>query len=162
MLIHSFTGARRRSAVVTAAAAAVTAAAVAAAGCGTAPATPPPPPTQGGPPVVVIRDNANGTMVPVAAGDRVELILSSSYWDVAGSSAPRVLRQDGPAVPMPRPSSCSSAIPGLGCVPIQLKFTALANGKAVITASRTSCGEALRCRPDQTRFTVTVVVGGQG
>ena len=33
--------------------------------------------------MIVIRDNANGTMVPVAAGDRVELILSSSYWDVA-------------------------------------------------------------------------------
>jgi hypothetical protein len=28
----------------------------------------------------------------------------------------------------------------------------------VITASRSSCGEALRCSPDQTRFTVTVVV----
>jgi hypothetical protein len=161
MLIHRFTGARRRSAIATAAVAAAAVAAVMAAGCGTAPATPPAPPTQGGPLVIVIRDNANGTMVPVAAGDRVELILSSSYWDVAGSSAPRVLRQDGPATPMPRPSSCPN-IPGLGCVPIQLKFTALADGKAVIKASRTSCGEALRCRPDQTRFTVTVVVGGQG
>jgi hypothetical protein len=106
----------------------------------------------------VIRDNANGTMVPVAAGDRVELILSSSYWDVAGSSAPRVLRQDGPATLMPRPSSCPKNIPGLGCIPIQMKFTALADGRAVIKASRTSCGEALRCGPHHTRFAVTVVV----
>jgi hypothetical protein len=150
MLIHGFAGARRLSAITAAAAAAVMAA-----GCGSAPAAPP---ARSGPPVIVIRDNANGTMVPVAAGDQVELILSSSYWNVAGSSAPRVLRQDGPATPMPRPSSCPANIPGLGCIPIQTKFTALADGRAVIKASRTSCGEALRCSPDRTRFTVTVVV----
>lgn len=151
MLIHGLTGARRRFAIAAAAVAAV-----AAAGCGVAPAT------AGGPTVIVIRDNANGTTVPVAAGDRVELILSSSYWDVAGSSAPRVLRQDGPATLMPRPSSCPQNIPGLGCIPIQTKFTALVDGKAVIKASRTSCGEALRCNPDRTRFSVMVVVRDQG
>jgi hypothetical protein len=157
MLIHGFAGARRRFAIAAAAVAAVTAA-----GCGSAPAAPPAPHGRGGPPVIVIRDNANGTMVPVAAGDQVELILSSSYWNVAGSSAPRVLRQDGPATPMPRPSSCPANIPGLGCIPIQMKFTALADGKAVIKASRTSCGEALRCSPDRTRFIVTVVVRAHG
>ena len=157
MLIHGFTGARRRCAIAAAAVAAVSAA-----GCGAAPAVPPAPHTRGGPPVIVIRDNANGTIVPVAAGDRVELILSSSYWNVAGSSAPRVLRQDGPVTLMPRPSSCPANIPGLGCVPIETKFTALAHGRAVIKARRTSCGEALRCSPDRTRFTVTVVVRDQG
>jgi len=150
MLINGFTGTGRRSVVSAAAVAAVTAA-----GCGVTPAAPP---ARGGPPVIVIRDNANGTVVPVAAGDRVELILSSSYWDVAGSSAPRVLRQDGPATLMPRPSTCPKNIPGLGCIPIQMNFTALADGRAVIKASRTSCGEALRCGPHHTRFTVTVVV----
>jgi hypothetical protein len=59
---------------------------------------------------------------------------------------------------MPRPSSCPENIPGLGCIPIQMKFTARADGRAVIKASRTSCGEALRCGPHHTRFTVTVVV----
>ena len=157
MLIHGFAGARRRSAIAAAAVAAVTAA-----GCGSAQAVPPAPQAPGGPPVIVIRDNANGTMVPVATGDQVELILSSSYWNVAGSSAPRVLRQDGPATPMPRPSSCPANIPGLGCIPIQTKFTALADGRAVIKASRTSCGEALRCSPGRTRFIVTVVVRAHG
>jgi hypothetical protein len=151
MLIHGFTGARERLAIAAAAVAAVTAA-----GCGVAPAT------AGGPTVIVIRDNANGKTVPVAAGDRVELILSSSYWNVAGSSAPRVLRQDGPLKLMPRPSSCPANIPGLGCMPVQMKFTALAGGRAVIKASRSTCGEALRCMPNQTRFAVTVVVRNQG
>ena len=155
MLINGFAETRWRLAIAAAAVPAVTAA-----GCGTAPSAPP---TDGGPFIMtVIRDDANGTTVPVAVGGRVELILSSSYWHVAGSSARRVLRQDGPATLMSRPSSCPANIPGLGCIPIQMKFTALADGKAVITARRTSCGEALRCGPDRTRFTVTVVVSGEG
>jgi len=108
--------------------------------------------------VIVVRDNANGKTVPARAGDRIELILSSSYWRVTGSSAPSVLRQNGPPVPLPRPSSCAD-IPGLGCTPVRAGFTALTGGKAVITASRSACGEALRCRPGQMRFAVVVIVG---
>ena len=126
------------------------------AGCGTA-ASRASGPVAGGPTVIVVRDNANGKAVSARAGDRIELILSSSYWHVTGNSAPRVLRQDGPPTLLPRPSSCPG-IPGLGCVPVRADFTALTDGKAVITASRSACGEALRCKPDQTRFTVIVVV----
>jgi hypothetical protein len=107
--------------------------------------------------VIVVRDDANGKAVSARAGDRIELILSSSYWHLTGSPAPSVLRQDGPPVLLPRPSSCPD-IPGLGCIPVRADFTALTDGKAVITASRSACGEARRCMPDQTRFTVMVVV----
>jgi hypothetical protein len=126
-------------------------AALTAAGCGVAASA------AGGPVVIVINDHANGGTVLAGRGDRVELILSSSYWDVAGSSSPRVLRQDGPAALMPRPSNCPT-IPGLGCIPVRAYFTAVADGRAVITASRSSCGEAMPCMPDQTRFKVTVLV----
>ena len=121
------------------------------AGCGTAASR------AGGPTVIVVRDDANGKAVSARAGDRIELILSSSYWHVTGNSAPGVLRQDGPAVPLSRPSNCPD-IPGLGCTPVRADYTALTDGKAVITARRSACGEALRCKPDQTRFTVIVVV----
>jgi hypothetical protein len=130
---------------------------VASAGCGTA-ASVARHPVAGGPRVIVVRDDANGKTVSAKAGDRIELILASSYWSVTGSSAPRVLREDGPAVLLPRPSSCPADIPGLGCVPVQADFTALTGGTAVITASRSSCGEARRCMPDQTRFRVIVAV----
>jgi hypothetical protein len=152
MLFHRFIQPRRVFAVAAAAVATV----VAVTACGNSVAAP----RAGGPTLVVIHDTANGTTVPVRAGERVELILSSSYWDVTGSSSPRVLRQDGATVLMPRPNSCPD-IPGLGCTPLRTEFTALADGKAVIKAWRSSCGEALRCRPDQTRFTVTVVVRHQ-
>jgi hypothetical protein len=126
------------------------------AGCGTA-ASRANGPAAGRPTVIVVRNDANGKAVSARAGDRIELILSSSYWHVTGSSAPRVLRQDRPPVLLSRPSHCPD-IPGLGCTPVRADFTALTAGKAVITASRSACGEALRCKPDQTRFTVNVVV----
>jgi len=109
------------------------------------------------PRVIVIRDSANGRTVSVPAGDSLELILASSYWQVTGSSAPRVVRQDGPTVLLPRPRSCP-ALPGLGCIPVRTSFIAVGRGEAVIRASRSSCGEALRCVGRATRFTLTVVV----
>jgi len=121
------------------------------AGCGTAASH------AGGPTVIVVRGDATGHTVTARAGDRIELILSSSYWQVTGNSAPTVLRQDGPPVPLPRPSSCPD-IPGLGCTPVRADYTALTDGKTVITAKRSACGEALRCSPDQARFTVNVVI----
>jgi hypothetical protein len=107
--------------------------------------------------VTVARDGASGKTVQMQVGDRLELILSSDYWTVRGSSAPAVLRQDGPSKRLPRPGTCSE-IPGLGCTPLKTSFTALAAGTAVITARRTTCGEALRCVGDRGRFIVTVVV----
>ena len=153
VMFHGFTRSHRLMAVLVAVS---VVSVMAAAGCGTA-ASSASGPTAHGPAVIVVRDDANGKAVSASAGDRIELILSSSYWRVTGSSAPGVLRQDGPTTLLSRPSSCP-AIPGLGCVPVRTDFTALANGKAVITAGRSACGEALRCKPDQTRFTVTVDV----
>jgi hypothetical protein len=112
----------------------------------------------GGPAVIVVRGEANGKTVKARVGDRIELILSSTYWNLHGSSAPRVLRQNGPVVVLARPPGCPD-LPGLGCTPEQVNFTALAGGTAIIRASRTSCGEALRCAPGKTRFAVTLVVG---
>lgn len=131
----------------------IAATAVAAAGCGTAASSDGPSPK-----VIVVRDNANGTTVSLRVGDSLKLILSSNYWMVAGSSASRVLRQDGRTVLLPRPDSCPD-IAGFGCTPVRTVFTALSPGKAIIRASRTSCGEALRCVGMRaTRFTLTVVV----
>lgn len=113
-----------------------------------------------GPHVVVVRDDANGKTVDVPAGAMVELILGSTYWKVSGSSAPTVLRQDGGSTMLPRPTNCPD-IPGSSCAPLRTDFTALAPGSSTVTASRTSCGEAMRCGPNQSHFAVTVVVQQQ-
>ena len=110
----------------------------------------------GGP--LVVRDSANGHTVTVTVGEHLEVILGSTYWTVGGSSHPGVLRQDGPTSLMPRPADCAANIPGLGCVPVRTDFSALAPGTTVVTASRVSCGEALRCMPSQEHYSLTVVV----
>jgi hypothetical protein len=111
-------------------------------------------------PAVVLHDGANSHTVSLAVGQRLEVILGSDYWTVAGSSVPMVLRQDGTTSYLPKPPDCGS-IPGLGCIPIRTDFSALAPGTAAITASRLSCGEALRCMPGQQHFSLTVVVRAQ-
>jgi hypothetical protein len=153
VLFHGFAQCHRLMAVVVAV---FVVSLMTCAGCGTA-ASRASGPVAGGSMVIVVRDDANGKAVSARAGDRIELILSSSYWHLTGNSAPRVLRQDGPPMLLSRPSGCPD-VPGLGCIPVRADFTALTDGKAVITASRSACGEALRCKPDQTRFTVIVVV----
>ena len=153
MLFLSFARCHRMMAVVVAV---IVVSIMTSAGCGTA-ASHASGPVAGGPTVIVVHDDANGKAVSTRTGDRIELILSSSYWRVTGSSVPSVLRQDGAPVLLSRPKSCPD-IPGLGCIPVRADFTALTDGKAVITAERSACGEALRCKPDQTRFTVIVDV----
>ena len=127
-------------------------------GCGTASATASAPAAGGGDSPLIVRDGANGHTVSVTVGDHLEVILGSSYWTVQGSSQPHVLQQDGPTKLMPRPANCAANIPGLGCVPVRTDFSALAPGTTVITASRTSCGEAMRCMPKQEHYSLTVVV----
>lgn len=114
-------------------------------------------PRPGHPAPLIVRDGSNGHTVSVTVGERLELILGSTYWTVQGSSRPRVLGQDGSSSLLPRPPDCPT-IPGLGCVPIRTDFSALAPGTAVITASRVTCGEALRCMPGQEHYSLTVVV----
>lgn len=109
-------------------------------------------------PAIVVRDGGNGHTVAMTVGQRLEVILGSTYWTVRGSSKPGVLRQDGPTTLLPRPADCAANIPGLGCVPVRTDFSALSPGTTVITASRVTCGEALRCMPAQQHYTLTVVV----
>jgi hypothetical protein len=100
-------------------------------------------------------DHANGKTIHVAVGDKVVLILGSSYWNFLGSSTPAVLRQIGRPRLLHRSHSCP---PGVGCQPKRALYQAIAAGKAIISAHRLSCGEALACTGSRHRFTLTVIV----
>ncbi len=131
---------------------ALAASAVFAAGCGTAkPVSQGPPPTR----LVTEHDSANGKTIHIAVGDKLALILGSSYWNFAGSSAPAVLRQEGQVTLVPTSRTCP---PGVGCQPKRALFRALAPGKAVLSAHRVSCGEALACTGGRGLFKLTVIV----
>ena len=112
-------------------------------------------PGQGGP--VIARYASNGKTVHVSVGGKVEVILSSTYWNLRGSSVPAVVHQDGPAVTKAAPMG--QCVPGQGCGTVRATFTARSAGTAVLTAHRVSCGEALACGPSQRSFRLTVKVG---
>ena len=54
------------------------------------------------------------------------------------------------------PAGCQVA--GMGCGTVSLKFKAINKGISTVNASRTSCGEALRCTPAQSSYYVTIKV----
>lgn len=133
----------------------ITAALLAAVGCssprGIVAASPPKPDY----PTIVLDEHANASTMRVVVGQRVALLLHSSYWSDFASSRTAVLRADGLVRTLPTARKC---IPGGGCNPVLATFMAETLGTAVLSASRTSCGEALRCSPDQSHYRVTIVV----
>lgn len=106
---------------------------------------------------LVLDEHAKGKVVKIAVGTSVELVLHNSYWNINNSSNPKVLAEIGKPTYLPATSAC---VPGGGCNPVRATFTAMTAGMAVLSASRTTCGEAMGCLPGQRHFQVTVVVTG--
>jgi hypothetical protein len=104
---------------------------------------------------LVLNEHAKGKTVTVTVGTSVKLILHSSYWNISNSSSPKVLAEIGEPTQLPATQTCP---PGVGCNPMQAKFTAMTPGTAILSASRMSCGEAMLCAPAQRHFQVTVIV----
>ncbi|MFD5463707.1 hypothetical protein ACFWIQ_12940 [Kitasatospora sp. NPDC127059] len=108
------------------------------------------------PAAVTADEHANHTTVKVAVGATVSVVLQGTYWSAAASSAPGVVSPAGAPTTAPSPS-CR---PGGGCGTVTTSFAARAAGTAHLTASRTACGEALNCSPDQRSYDVTIEVTG--
>ena len=100
----------------------------------------------------------NGRSVTVPVGSELTLELGSTYWQVGDSSDPAVLAMV--SGPTPSAAVMGACVPGGGCGIVTAVFRGLAPGRAVITASRTTCGEALTCTGTSGAYEVTVVVGG--
>ncbi|MGA5821723.1 hypothetical protein ACPC54_28130 [Kitasatospora sp. NPDC094028] len=129
-------------------------------GCGStgtstaAPGSAPAPATT--PAAVTADEHADRTTLKVAAGATVTVELHSTYWSGATSSATDVLAPAAGPATSPSPS-CR---PGGGCGTVATTFTARTPGTAHLTATRTTCGEALACGPEQRTYDVTVEVTG--
>jgi hypothetical protein len=143
-------------------------------GCGTAgnaasPAATPASPAATSPPAaaaptaaakVVVDEHSNGRAVHVAAGTTVVVVLHNTYWHFGPPPAGGMLAEVGQPSAAPRRPGAGGCMPGMGCGTVTATFRAVGAGTAVIRASRTTCGEALRCRAGQGRFAVTIVVAG--
>lgn len=105
-----------------------------------------------------VSEASNGKVITVRRGTTVTLVLHSTYWSIDGSSDPAVL--DARRAQQHHPDPPGTCVPGVGCGTVSQQFNAHATGTAHLSASRTSCGEALACRQDQTHYDVTVRVTG--
>jgi len=105
--------------------------------------------------VVRANDGSNGRTVAIRRGQRLTVVLSSTYWRLQPSSNTSVLSLvDRPKI-NPQLSGC---VPGGGCGTATATYLASGAGHATVTATRTSCGEALRCIGANGQFTVHVFV----
>jgi hypothetical protein len=100
-------------------------------------------------------DNQNGKSVTMHPGETLLVTLGSTYWTIQGSSDSQVLAPVGQSVTAPK--SCS-APPGSGCGTVSQEFRAVKSGTAQVTASRVSCGEAMRCVGPAGQYQLTVQV----
>jgi hypothetical protein len=106
--------------------------------------------------VVALDDSQNGTTIQVHAGDVVSVSLNSTNWTFGAVSDSTVLQPQGDQAVTPAPMG--TCLPGMGCGTTTARFTALKSGTAVVSATRVSCGEAMRCVGQQGLYQVTVVV----
>jgi len=102
-----------------------------------------------------VTDRDKGTTVTLHVGDGLKVALASTYWTIHESPKPRVMRTDGAQVTTPGLNAC---VPGGGCGTASRMFTAAAKGTTTVSASRTTCGEALLCTGGNGKFSITVVV----
>jgi hypothetical protein len=93
-----------------------------------------------------------GRRISVPTGSTVTVRLDNTYWrfQPPSSRALRLLGVDA------HPGS--GGVPGSGKGTVVARYRAVAPGQAVVSASRTVCGEALRCSAGQSHFRVTLVV----
>ena len=108
------------------------------------------------PPNAAVGDGDNGRTVTVTQGQLLVVTLGSTYWTFQGSSDSGVLRQVG--TPSASAGSCP---PGVGCGRATDTYQAVGRGQATVTASRTSCGEALSCTGGAGSYRIAVVVSGR-
>jgi hypothetical protein len=135
---------------------AVAALALSACGAKASPGPGAPGPTTGQPsPPSTIRvgDHDNGRTFDVPVGTRIDVVLGSTYWSFKPSSDPAVVAVNGSMTASPAPG----CVPGGGCGTVTQDYVVQSNGTAVLSAHRTSCGEALMCRPGQRSFSITIL-----
>jgi hypothetical protein len=102
-----------------------------------------------------ISELSNGKIYSVQAGTKVSITLHSTFWtlnsvsNLTGSETPTM------TVIMPGPSAPSNCrLPGMGCGTVVWNFNAGKSGVASFRATRSSCGEALRCTALNSNFLV--------
>jgi hypothetical protein len=106
-------------------------------------------------PIVRVTERQNKSTVTLKRGQQLRVVLHSTYWEFQKQSNRSVLRLERAPKVRPRLSGC---VPGEGCGTVTASYVAAAAGSSTVSATRSSCGEAMGCTGTSGRFTVRVVV----
>lgn len=106
---------------------------------------------------VVVTDGSNGTTLTLHKGDTLDVQLHSTYWKIATPRQGHVLTLLDRVVHAEPPSS-RRCLAGMGCGTVVATFRAQHTGDVEVVASRTTCGEALRCTSAQSHYELAVDV----
>jgi hypothetical protein len=105
--------------------------------------------------VVSLSEASNGHAVIVAPGARLSVTLHSTYWSIPKLPSSGVLSQVGTTKTVGVLQGC---VPGQGCGTVTAHYVAAKAGVVRLRATRTTCGEAMRCTGDKGVWWVVVRV----
>ena len=100
---------------------------------------------------VTAGDAQNKAAITLHPGDSLHVVLKSTAWTIDPAHGRALATRGEQVVAVTRPGP---GAPGT----TSRSFAAVALGDATVTASRTTCGEALRCTPAQSAYRLTVHV----
>ena len=100
-----------------------------------------------------VDENSNGKTVTMSVGDTIMLTLHSSYWNLQTPSSVLTLLTHSS-----NPDFPGKGVAGTGTGIFTWSYTAAKTGTTKLSASRTTCGEALQCTPDQKNYSITIIV----
>ena len=113
-----------------------------------------------GHPTVTVTEADDGHAITLHKGQRLQVILHSTFWSFDAGTDTSVLARRGDTQyhPGTRGKNGCPSFPGSGCGTAVQDYQADGAGTSTVTASRTSCGEVLQCTPEQGTWTVDVTV----
>jgi hypothetical protein len=107
---------------------------------------------------VTVGESINQQTVTVPLGAVVTVVLHSTYWQIGAPLDTKTLRPEGePVVDAVLPGQ-GGCVAGQGCGTVTQRFTTVAKGSSTLSASRTSCGEALACTAQNGNWSMTIIV----
>ena len=106
-------------------------------------------------PDTLISDGDNGGSIAVLTNGIVHVVLHSTYWKFQPVTDSRIVGALHDPVVAP---DMTVRVPGTGAGMVTLDLRAIGPGKSQVTATRETCGAALRCADNQRTFTVIIVV----
>jgi len=112
----------------------------------------------GTPGTIRLADAENGKTVTVTRGTTIVVVLNSTYWTFPTAPDAAVLQQQGGSTVTPAP--VGTCVPGGGCGTASVTYKVVGAGRSQVTASRTTCGEAMGCVGNAGSYAVQIVVAG--